>query len=137
MEDFEDFVPSIIDTENGNSNDNYSWTPFYQPSMEIIIMLCVMYGSLSLVTVLSNSMVIYIFLMSSSRPMQSILDYLIANLALADLIIGLICIPFSFQAALLQSWNHLPDFLCWVLPFVENMSLNVSIFCLTAIAIDR
>ena len=136
MEDFEDFVPSIIDTENGNSNDNYSWTPFYQPSMEVIIMLCVMYGSLSLVTVLSNSMVIYIY-MSSSRPMQPILDYLIANLALADLIIGLICIPFSFQAALLQSWNHLPDFLCWVLPFVENMSLNVSIFTLTAIAIDR
>ena len=124
-----------MDTNNG-SLDNYSWTPFYQPSKEVIIMLSVLYGSLSLVTVLSNSMVIYIY-MSSSRPMQPVLDYLIANLALADLMIGLICIPLSFQAALLQSWNHLPDFLCWVLPFVENMSLNVSIFCLTAIAIDR
>ena len=94
MEDVEDFVLSIMDTNNGSLN-NYSWTPFYQPSMEVIIMLCVMYGSLSLVTVLTNSMVIYIY-MSSSRPMQPILDYLIANLAVADLIIGLICIPFSF-----------------------------------------
>ena len=134
MEDFEDFVPSIIDTNS--SNGSFDNITFYQPSKEVIIMLSVLYGSLSLVTVLSNSMVIYIY-MSSSRPMQPILDYLIANLALADLIIGLICIPFSFQAALLQSWNHLPDFLCWVLPFVENMSLNVSIFSLTAIAIDR
>ena len=134
MEDFEDFDPSIIDTNS--SNGSFDNITFYQPSKEVIIMLSVLYGSLSLVTVLSNSMVIYIY-MSSSRPMQPILDYLIANLALADLIIGLICIPFSFQAALLQSWNHLPDFLCWVLPFVENMSLNVSIFCLTAIAIDR
>ena len=134
MEDFEDFVPSIIDTNS--SNGSFDNITFYQPSKEVIIMLSVLYGSLSLVTVLSNSMVIYIY-MSSSRPMQPILDYLIANLALADLMIGLICIPFSFQAALLQSWNHLPDFLCWVLPFVENMSLNVSIFSLTAIAIDR
>ena len=134
MEDFEDFDPSIIDTNS--SNGSFDNITFYQPSKEVIIMLSVLYGSLSLVTVLSNSMVIYIY-MSSSRPMQPILDYLIANLAVADLIIGLICIPFSFQAALLQSWNHLPDFLCWVLPFVENMSLNVSIFCLTAIAIDR
>ena len=134
MEDFEDFVPSIIDTNS--SNGSFDNITFYQPSKEVIIMLSVLYGSLSLVTVLSNSMVIYIY-MSSSRPMQPILDYLIANLALADLMIGLICIPFSFQAALLQSWNHLPDFLCWVLPFVENISLNVSIFTLTAIAIDR
>ena len=50
-------------------------------------------------------------------------NYFIANLALADVIIGLFSIPFNFQAALLQSWNHLPDFLCPFSPFFQVKTL--------------
>jgi len=42
----------------------------------------------------------------------------IANLALADVIIGLFAIPFQFQAALLQRWD-LPYFMCAFCPFVQ------------------
>ena len=37
----------------------------------------------------------------------------IANLALADIIIGMFAIPFQFQAILLQRWA-LPPFMCKV-----------------------
>lgn len=43
---------------------------------------------------------------------------------------------FQFQAALLQRWT-LPDFMCAFCPFVQAVSVNVSVFTLTAIAIDR
>lgn len=45
-------------------------------------------------------------------------NFFIANLALADVIIGLFAIPFQFQAALLQRWN-LPDFMCPFCPFFQ------------------
>ncbi|KAG0712748.1 QRFP-like peptide receptor [Chionoecetes opilio] len=41
-----------------------------------------------------------------------------------------------FQAALLQRWN-LPEFMCAFCPFFQTVSVNVSIFTLTAIAVDR
>lgn len=42
----------------------------------------------------------------------------------------------KFQAALLQRWN-LPALMCPFCPFVQVLSVNVSIFTLTAIAVDR
>jgi leucokinin receptor len=55
---------------------------------------------------------------------------------MADVIIGMFSIPFQFQAAVLQRWN-LPKIMCPFCPFVQIVSVNVSIFTLTAIAIDR
>jgi leucokinin receptor len=42
----------------------------------------------------------------------------------------------QFQAALLQRWN-LPHFMCAFCPFVQVLSVNVSVFTLTAIAVDQ
>lgn len=42
----------------------------------------------------------------------------------------------QFQAAVLQRWN-LPYFMCALCPFVQALSVSVSIFTLTAVAIDR
>lgn len=42
----------------------------------------------------------------------------------------------QFQAALLQRWN-LPHFMCAFCPFVQILCVNVSVFTLTAIAVDR
>lgn len=68
---------------------------------------------------------------------NSIMNFLFsANLAMADVIIGIFSIPFQFQAAVLQRWD-LPKFMCPFCPFVQIVSVNVSIFTLTAIAIDR
>ena len=52
------------------------------------------------------------------KMFQSVTNFFIANLALADVIIGLFSIPFQFQAALLQRWN-LPEFLCPFCPFFQ------------------
>ncbi|XP_061166037.1 tachykinin-like peptides receptor 99D [Saccostrea echinata] len=76
------------------------------------------------------------FVIFRNKKMQSITNIFIANLAFADVIIGVFSIPFQFQAALLQRWV-VPYFLCPLAPFIKNLSVCVSVFTLTIISIDR
>ncbi|XP_067647446.1 RYamide receptor-like [Eurosta solidaginis] len=106
----------------------------YSAPIEIIILLFIFYGSISVLAVIGNMLVIWVVI--TTRHMRTVTNTYIANLAVADVIIGIFCIPFQFQAALLQRWN-LPWFMCGFCPFVQVLSVNVSVFTLTAIAIDR
>ncbi|QQP57560.1 Neuropeptide receptor A23, partial [Caligus rogercresseyi] len=106
----------------------------YDVPTGIVVLLSIFYGGISLIAVLGNALVI--FIVSTSSRMKSIINYFICNLALADIVIGVFSIPFQFQAALLQRWN-LPFFMCPLCPFFQNVSVNISIFTLVAIARDR
>jgi len=117
-----------------NDSTNITDPGLYQPELSEVVVISLFYCAISLTAVVGNSTVILIVL--TSRRMQSVTNFFIANLALADVIIGLFAIPFQFQAALLQRWN-LPSFLCPFCPFFQNLSVNASIFTLTAIAVDR
>ncbi|XP_068219368.1 substance-P receptor-like isoform X2 [Palaemon carinicauda] len=123
LTDFPDYV-----------SNSTSPTNLYEVPTGIVVLLSIFYGSISLVAVVGNSLVMWI--VATSRTMHSVTNYFIANLALADIIIAVFAIPFQFQAALLQRWN-LPYFMCAFCPFFQTVSVNVSIFTLTAIAVDR
>ncbi|XP_017892140.2 neuropeptide Y receptor type 2-like, partial [Ceratina calcarata] len=118
---------------NVTVDDNNSDSVYDVPTL-ILVLLSILYGTISVLAVLGNSLVIWIIV--TSKRMHNVTNYYIANLALADIVIGLFAIPFQFQAALLQRWN-LPHFMCAFCPFVQILSVNVSVFTLTAIAIDR
>ena len=106
----------------------------YEIPTSITILLIILYTSVILIAIFGNLMVFYIVLVS--KRMRNVTNLFIANLALADILIGSLSIPFQFIAALLQRWL-LPTFLCPICPTVQTISLNVSIFTLTAIAVDR
>lgn len=96
--------------------------------------LFAIYGIIALMAVFGNLLVMYVIL---SRPrMQTVTNYFIINLAVGDALTGLLAIPFKFQAALLQVWL-LPSFMCQLVPFIETVSLSVSVFTLSGTAIDR
>ncbi|XP_034945758.1 RYamide receptor-like [Chelonus insularis] len=119
-------------TENDTLYEDFD--SLYDVPVGIIFLLSICYGSISVLAVVGNSLVMWII--ATSRRMQSVTNSFIANLALADIVIGLFVIPFQFQAALLQRWN-LPHFMCAFCPFVQVLCVNVSVFTLTAIAVDR
>eukprot|EP00095_Tigriopus_kingsejongensis_P012396 maker-scaffold682_size112745-snap-gene-0.12 protein:Tk12396 transcript:maker-scaffold682_size112745-snap-gene-0.12-mRNA-1 annotation:"lymnokinin receptor" len=126
-----------VDAENGMNCSFYlpEGSPeLYEPSLGIVILLAVCYGGISLGAVVGNTLVIYMVI--RSRRMRTITNFFIANLALSDVVIGTFSIPFQFQAALLQRWN-LPEIMCSLCPFFQNVSVNTSIFTLIAIALDR
>ncbi|OWF51601.1 Neuropeptide Y receptor [Mizuhopecten yessoensis] len=121
------------DASNKSWNSTGQVELYYVP-VGLIVLLAFLYGSISLFAVIGNGIVIYVIM--ANKKMQTVTNIFIANLALADVIIGLFSIPFQFQAALLQRWV-LPYFMCKLAPFVTNVSVNVSVFTLTVIAIDR
>ncbi|XP_016660125.1 RYamide receptor-like [Acyrthosiphon pisum] len=126
-----------IDSCNNYTNHTEFYlepTLLYDVPVSIILLLSMFYGTISVMAVVGNALVIWI--VTSSRRMHNVTNLYIANLALADIVIGLFSIPFQFQAALLQRWN-LPALMCPFCPFVQVLSVNVSIFTLTAIAVDR
>ena len=79
---------------DGKSND------LYEIPLSVTILLSFLYIVVSLIAVFGNSMVFYIVLMS--KRMRNVTNLFIANLALADILIGSLAIPFQFTAALLQ-----------------------------------
>ncbi|XP_014253740.1 neuromedin-K receptor-like isoform X2 [Cimex lectularius] len=106
----------------------------YDVPVSLIVFLSFCYGSISVAAVVGNGLVIWVIV--TSRRMRNVTNYYIANLALADIAIGLFAIPFEFQAALLQKWL-LPAFMCAFCPFVKSLSISVSVLTLSAIALDR
>ena len=106
----------------------------YDVPGSLVAFLSVAYGAVSLAAVIGNCAVLW-FVVRSHR-LRTVTNIFIANLAVADILIGALAIPFQFVAALLQRWI-LPHFMCPFCAFVQIVSVNVSIFTLTAIAADR
>jgi leucokinin receptor len=89
---------------------NYTYSEedeLYGPSVEVIVLLSICYGAISVLSVAGNALVMWAVL-GSRRMQRSATNWLLANLALADVVIGLFVVPFQFQAALLyaQLINH-------------------------------
>lgn len=75
---------------NGShENDESGWF-----SMEFQATLHFMYITIFIISLLGNAMVVFIVCQSSR--MQTVTNYFIANLALADMSMAFFCIPFSF-----------------------------------------
>ncbi len=106
---------------------------FYVPP-GLVVLLSFLYGSISAITVVGNFLVILVII--KNKSMQTVTNFYISNLAVADVIVGIFAIPFQFQAALLQRWD-LPHVMCPVAPFVKEFTINVSILTLAVISIDR
>jgi leucokinin receptor len=106
----------------------------YDVPVSLVVFLSIAYGAVSLAAVIGNSAVLW-FVVRSHR-LRIVTNIFIANLAIADILIGALAIPFQFVAALLQRWI-LPHFMCAFCTFIQIVSVNVSIFTLAAIAADR
>lgn len=122
-------VENGITSVNGSDGEQL----FYVPP-GLVALLSVLYGIISVITVIGNALVVIVIM--RNRHMQTVTNFFIGNLSVADVALGILSIPFQFQAALLQRWD-LPHFLCPAAPFVKQLSVNVSIITLTLIAVDR
>ena len=77
-----------------------------------------------------------VWVVRTTRSLQTGINGFIANLAVSDITLSLFCTPFQFYAAFKQRWD-LPVFMCKFCPFAQSCSVNVSVFTLIAISCDR
>ncbi|TNN23997.1 Neuropeptide Y receptor type 2 [Liparis tanakae] len=83
---------------------------------------------------LGNALVLCVIL--RYRAMRTVTNLFIANLALADLLAGALCLPFTLAYTLLGEWRF-GAALCHALPFGQALSVHVSVLTMSVIALDR
>ncbi|XP_074642297.1 prolactin-releasing peptide receptor-like [Tubulanus polymorphus] len=79
---------------------------------------------------------IVVFVVARNKSMQTITNIFITNLALSDIMMCLMAVPFTPLAAFMGDWIF-GDTICHILPMALAVSVFVSTLTSTAIAIDR
>ncbi|XP_072164911.1 RYamide receptor-like [Diadema setosum] len=122
---------------NGTTTPNTSYD-YHRDLYEEPSWVRVFYGILfALVTILGvggNSIICYIVL--GHARMRTVTNYSIVNLAVSDILMAVMCVNFSFYAAMYLSWPF-GEFMCKAVSYIQSVSVSVSIFTLVSISVDR
>ncbi|KAG7276980.1 hypothetical protein CRUP_016470 [Coryphaenoides rupestris] len=68
--------------------------------------------------------------------MRTVTNYFIVNLSLADVLVTLTCLPASLVVDITETW-FLGGTLCKIVPYLQTISVSVSVLTLSCIAQDR
>ncbi|XP_034556040.1 trace amine-associated receptor 1-like [Notolabrus celidotus] len=98
------------------------------------ILLYIYLGSLSVVTICGNLLVIISIIYF--KQLHSPTNYLILSLAVADLLVGVVVFPFSMAFTVTSCWYH-EDFFCKIRGSFDVTLSTASILNLCCISIDR
>ena len=77
-----------------------------------------------------------VYVVCRKKSMQSVTNLFIMNLALSDILMCLLAVPFT-PISFFQEYWILGEFLCHLIPFSLTVSVYVSTLTSLAIAIDR
>jgi len=131
------FVPSTIELVPSSAGERglFDFADFdlflFQLGQLFLISL---YSLTSLVALLGNLTVIVVEV-AGSESAATIRKYLI-NLAVSDIIIGVLCVPFTYTDFMLGQWIF-SHWLCPVAQYVQLLSVFVTSLTLTIIGVER
>ena len=100
----------------------------------LMVLFVLMYSIIFIVGVSGNALVVFIVL--RNKAMQTITNIFITNLAISDILMCLLAVPFTPISYFLNSWIF-GEGLCHIVPMVLCISVYVSTLTSTAIAVDR
>lgn len=106
--------------------------PFQLPFVQFIF--SVFYVIIFLLGMFGNFLVI--FVVARTRTMQTVTNFFISNLAVADILLCCFCITLTPTYTFLGRWIF-GTFLCHLVAFLQCCCVYLSTLTLTAIAIDR
>ncbi|XP_036413700.1 neuropeptide Y receptor Y2, like [Colossoma macropomum] len=98
------------------------------------VILILAYSTIILLGVVGNSLVIYV--VCKFKTLRTVTNFFIANLAVADLLVNTLCLPFTLAYTLLGEWKF-GQILCFTLPYAQGLAVHVSTITLNVIALDR
>ncbi|KAG9259985.1 neuropeptide Y receptor type 2 [Astyanax mexicanus] len=98
------------------------------------VILILAYSSIILFGVTGNALVIYV--VYKFRNLHTVTNFFIVNLAVADLLVNTLCLPFTLMYTLYGEWKF-GQAMCYLLPYAQGLAVNVSTITLNVIALDR
>ncbi|XP_059176193.1 pyroglutamylated RF-amide peptide receptor-like, partial [Physella acuta] len=103
-------------------------------SNEAIASLIVLYSLTILFSIAGNILVVAVF--TKGRRCRTDIRPFLINLAVADLIMALFCMPFTFTFVMIRTWIFSSP-MCPLVLFMQHLSVSASVFTNMAIGIDR
>ncbi len=94
-----------------------------------------MYSMVTVLAVGGNVIVCYIVL--AYQRMRTVTNYFIVNLACGDILMAVLCIPFTFIANVITGYWPFGAIMCPVVTYAQVVVVFVSAFTLVAISVDR
>lgn len=94
----------------------------------------VLYTTIFILGLFGNLLVVFVVLRSKS--MQTVTNLFIANLALSDILLCVLAVPFTPLYTFLGQWVF-GEIICHLVPYAQGTSVYISTLTLTSIAIDR
>uniref|UniRef100_A0A1A9WYP0 G-protein coupled receptors family 1 profile domain-containing protein n=1 Tax=Glossina brevipalpis TaxID=37001 RepID=A0A1A9WYP0_9MUSC len=130
----------VPDTENlsadlSRSQEDEEFQTFYpeiQSLVTIIVPVC--FGIIALIGFFGNILVILVVLFN--KKMHSTTNLLIVNLAIADLLFVVLCIPFTGADYVMENWPF-GDIWCRIVHYLIVVTALASIYTLVLMSVDR
>ncbi|XP_055323888.1 neuropeptide SIFamide receptor-like [Sitodiplosis mosellana] len=129
-----------LNETNSQSYDNESYVSnrefelLYRHSVTLTAVYCVAYVIVFIVGLIGNSFVIAVVL--RSPRMRTVTNYFIVNLAVADILVIVFCLPATLMSNIFVPWI-LGNIMCKVVPYIQGVSVAASVYSLCAVSIDR
>ncbi|KDR21762.1 Prolactin-releasing peptide receptor [Zootermopsis nevadensis] len=97
-------------------------------------LFCILYTTIFVLGVFGNVLVCYV--VGRNRAMQTVTNFFITNLALSDILLCTLAVPFTPLYTFLGQWIF-GRVLCRLVSCAQGISVYISTLTLTSIAIDR
>lgn len=104
------------------------------PSLSGTTFLIIAYSTVLAVGLIGNSCLV--FVITRHKEMRNVTNIFIVNLSCSDILMCIVCLPVTLIYTVMERWI-LGDVLCKLTPFVQCISVTVSIFSLVLIAMER
>lgn len=121
------FEGAEVATSNSTQTD-YIHNRIVQSCFIVIYVLIFVMG------IFGNVLVCYVVF--RNKLMQSVTNLFITNLALSDILLCILAVPFTPSYTFLRRWIF-GTILCHLVPYAQGVSVYISTLTLTSIAIDR
>lgn len=102
------------------------------PAVQAVFYL--IYGTIFILGIFGNVLVCYV--VGRNKAMQTVTNFFITNLALADILLCALAVPFTPLYTFLGEWIF-GRVLCHLVAYAQGTSVYISTLTLTSIAIDR
>ena len=125
---------NVTDNITGNGSATAKMASDIMDDWGVRGIFIVLYAVIFLLGISGNTLVVFVVI--RNRSMQTITNIFITNLAVSDIMMCMLAVPFTPLSAFLDSWVF-GEALCHIVPMTLGVSVYVSTLTSTAIAIDR
>ncbi|XP_072342099.1 prolactin-releasing peptide receptor-like [Scyliorhinus torazame] len=118
--------------DSANSSSQFTGVTLIQ-SFKLLIIPC--YVLLVFVGIVGNYLLLYVI--CKTKKMHNVTNFFIGNLAFSDMLMCATCVPFTLAYAFHPRGWIFGTFMCYFVFLMQPVTVYVSVFTLTAIAVDR